>query len=105
MFVALGDPTRLALLARLGTDGACTATRLASDAPITRQALIGHLRVLEGGGWVTRKKRGREVLYAVRVEQADEARAVLDGLSAGWDRAIDRLRTVVEDPETSGGRP
>jgi DNA-binding transcriptional ArsR family regulator len=66
---------------------------------VTRQAIVKHLQVLEGAGLVTHKKRGREVLYALEPRRLGEARAFLDAVSAGWDRAIERLRELVEQPE------
>jgi DNA-binding transcriptional ArsR family regulator len=95
VFFALGDPTRLAVLRKLGDGGAQSATRLSGDANVTRQAIVKHLRVLEGAGLVRHEKRGREVLYAIERRRLDEARAFLDGIEAGWDRAIDRLRSMV----------
>jgi DNA-binding transcriptional ArsR family regulator len=96
VFFALGDRTRLAVLGRLGERGAQSATALSGDARVTRQAIVKHLRVLEGAGLVTREKRGREVLYALDTRRLDEARAFLQGIEAGWDRAIERLRGIVE---------
>ncbi len=55
-----------------------------------------HLRVLEGAGLVTHDKRGREVIYALDAQRLADARAFLDAVSASWDRAIDRLRRIVE---------
>jgi hypothetical protein len=62
---------------------------------VTRQVIV---QVLEGAGLVTHEKRGREVLYALDAQRLDEAREFLDGISAGWDRAIERLRRIVEEP-------
>lgn len=104
VFFALGDPTRLAVLRRLGERGAQSATGLSGDADVTRQAIVKHLRVLEGAGLVTHEKRGREVLYALDTRRLDEARAFLDAIEAGWDRAIERLRSIVEEPGR-GRRP
>jgi DNA-binding transcriptional ArsR family regulator len=97
LFFALGDGTRLAVVGRLGAGSALSATALSDGAHVTRQAIAKHLRVLEDVGLVTHEKRGREVLYALDVRRLDEARVFLDGVSAGWDRAIERLRRVVED--------
>jgi hypothetical protein len=47
---------------------------------------------------VTHEKRGREVLYALESRRLEEARVFLEGISAGWDRAIERLRRMVEEP-------
>lgn len=96
VFFALGDKTRLSLVTRLGA-GARSATALSQGADVSRQAIVKHLQVLEGAGLLTREKRGREVLYSLDAQRLDEARAFLDGISAGWDRAIDRLRHIVED--------
>lgn len=102
VFAALGDDTRLGLVRRLGDGRPRSATQLAEDVPVTRQAIVKHLRVLEGAGLVENERHGREVLYLLRPERVDDARAFLDGISAGWDRAIERLRALVEEP--SGGR-
>jgi DNA-binding transcriptional ArsR family regulator len=98
VFFALGDGTRLALVRRLSAEGGLTATTLSEGAPVTRQAIVKHLQVLEGAGLVSPEKRGREVLYALDGGKLLEARAFLDGISAGWDRAIERLRLLVEGP-------
>ncbi len=62
------------------------------------QAIVKHLQVLEGAGLVASEKRGREVLYALQPERLDDARAFIDDVSASWDRAITRLRALVEEP-------
>ena len=98
IFFALGDGTRLSVVRKLGTAGAMSATALSDDAHVTRQAIVKHLQVLEGARLVTHEKRGREVLYALEPVRLEDARAFLDAISASWDRAIDRLRRLVEDP-------
>ena len=97
VFFALGDGTRLALLAKLRY-GALSATMLSQGANLTRQAIVKHLQVLEGAGLVSHEKRGREVLYAIAPHRMDEAREFLELVSAGWDRALERLREIVEEP-------
>jgi len=99
VFFALGDGTRLSVVQRLGAGGALSATALSERAQVTRQAIVKHLGVLEGAGLVTPARHGREVLYALEPRRLEEAREFLDGISAGWDRAIERLRRLVEDPE------
>jgi DNA-binding transcriptional ArsR family regulator len=96
IFFALGDETRLSILNKLRT-GALSATALTDGARVTRQAIVKHLQVLEAAGLVTREKCGREVLYAIEARRLDEARVFLEMISASWDRAIDRLRQVVEE--------
>jgi DNA-binding transcriptional ArsR family regulator len=98
IFFALGDETRLSVLRRLGEGAALSGTSLSEGARVSRQAVVKHLQVLESAGLVTHRKQGREVLYALETERLDEARAFLDGISAGWDRAIEHLRRLVEEP-------
>ena len=95
MFFALGDATRLSLLAKLRS-GALTATALADGAQVTRQAIVRHLQVLNGAGLVTHERRGREVLYAPDGRRLEDARAYLEMISSSWERAIDRLKDMVE---------
>ena len=97
VFFALGDGTRLSLVRKLSHEGAMSASALSVGADVTRQAIVKHLHVLEGAGVVTHEKRGREVLYALEVPRLEQARAFLDGVSEHWDRAIARLRDLVEE--------
>jgi DNA-binding transcriptional ArsR family regulator len=99
VFFALGDPTRLSVVRKLGSGGALTATALAGGAKVTRQAIVKHLQVLEGAGLVTHEKRGREVLYALEPQRLADARAFLDLVSTSWDRALQRLRRLVEQDD------
>lgn len=105
VFFALGDGTRLSVVRKLSAEGGLSATALSDGASVTRQAIVKHLQVLEGAGLVTHEKRGREVLYALDGGKLLEARAFIDGVSAGWDRAIDRLRRLVEEPDPAPARP
>jgi DNA-binding transcriptional ArsR family regulator len=95
IFFALGAETRLSVLSRLGA-GALSATALSSGARVTRQAIVKHLRVLESAGLITHEKQGREVLCTLEGGRIDEARAFLEVISARWDRALDRLREMIE---------
>lgn len=97
VFFALGDGTRLSVVKRLAASGSLSATALSDGAHVSRQAIVKHLQVLEEAGLVTHEKAGREVLFALQPRRLDDARAFLDGISAGWDRAIERLRRLVEE--------
>jgi DNA-binding transcriptional ArsR family regulator len=101
VFFALGDGTRLSVVRKLA-GGALSATALSEGAQVTRQAIVKHLRVLEGAGLVRHAKSGREVLYALEARRLEQARSFLDRVSSGWDRAIERLRAHVEEPPISG---
>jgi DNA-binding transcriptional ArsR family regulator len=96
VFFALGDRTRLSVVRKLSKGGALSATALSDGADVSRQAIVKHLQVLENAGLVTHEKQGREVLYSLEARRLAEARTFLDGVSGSWDRAIERLRTMVE---------
>jgi DNA-binding transcriptional ArsR family regulator len=100
LFFALGDGTRLAVVRRLGASGAQSATALSDGAKVSRQAIAKHLRVLEGAGLVSHEKRGREVVYSLEPSRLADARAYLDSVCVSWDRALERLRLLVEAGES-----
>jgi DNA-binding transcriptional ArsR family regulator len=97
VFAALGDPTRLALLGRLSAGAPLSITTLSADSRLTRQAVTKHLHVLADAGLVAPLKAGRETRFSYRPEALDAARAYLDGVSAQWDDALERLRRFVEE--------
>jgi DNA-binding transcriptional ArsR family regulator len=96
VFAALGDPTRLRLIARLARGEPLSIRELTEGEHVTRQAITKHLEVLAEAGLVTDRKRGRERLYALEAAPLDDARRYLDQVSAQWDKAIARLRLLVE---------
>ena len=96
VFAALGDPTRLALLMKLSDGGGRSIAKLSTDTRLTRQAITKHLHVLEKAGLVSSSRIGRESRFAYRPEPMTQARAYLDTVSAQWDDALSRLRTLVE---------
>jgi len=97
IFAALGDETRLRLVARLSTDGPQSIARLTAGTEITRQAITKHLNVLAGAGLLRGRRRGREQLWAVDTTRLTEARRFLEAISAQWDDALARLQAMVED--------
>jgi DNA-binding transcriptional ArsR family regulator len=96
VFAALGDETRLRLVARLCDDGPLSTAKLTSGARVTRQAVTKHLEVLEGAGLVKSARDGRERVWTLEPRRVEDARAQLDLISRQWDDAIDRLRALVE---------
>ncbi len=97
VFAALGDPTRLALVATLSDGRPRSVTQLAGGTDMTRQAVSKHLRVLENAGLVASLRAGRETRFAFRPEQVAAASAYLDAVGRQWDEALARLRAFVED--------
>ena len=63
VFAALADPTRRSVLTRLAADGAASATALARELPVTRQAVVQHLAVLDAAGVTRAHRHGREVRH------------------------------------------
>jgi DNA-binding transcriptional ArsR family regulator len=97
VFAALGDETRLSVLARLAKGEPQSIARLTAGTRLTRQAVTKHLRVLEGAGVVRSVRVGRESQFALEPKAIDEVRAYLDGVSRQWDDALARLKSLVED--------
>jgi len=93
---ALVDRTRRALLDRLAERGAATATTLASELPISRQAVVQHLSVLVRAGLVTSERRGRERWFMVRTESITETARWLDGVASEWTRRLQEIKQIVE---------
>ena len=94
LFGALADPTRRQLVERMLTKGPTTATLLAEVTPLTRQAVLKHLQVLEAAGLVTHVRSGREVLYRVTPQPLASAVAWILDTAGQWDRRLDRLRKL-----------
>lgn len=96
VFAALGDETRLALVAKLCGRQPYSISELTAGSRLTRQAITKHLRVLERVGIVYGVRRGRESLFALNPEPVDELKKYLDGVSEQWDQALARLKSFVE---------
>jgi DNA-binding transcriptional ArsR family regulator len=97
VFSALGDETRLALVARLCAGGPQSIARLTAGSDVTRQAITKHLDVLAGAGLVRGVRRGRECIWELDPDRLDDARSYLEKISKRWDSALARLRRLVED--------
>jgi DNA-binding transcriptional ArsR family regulator len=96
VFAALGDETRLAIVARLSSGGPMSIVRLTVGAGVTRQAVTKHLQVLMLAGLVRRHRLGRATRWELEPERLQAARRSLDAISAQWDEALGRLRSFVE---------
>jgi DNA-binding transcriptional ArsR family regulator len=96
IFAALGDDTRLRIVARLSATGPLSIVRLTEGEDITRQAITKHLAVLAGVGLVRDVRRGRERLWALEPSPLEVARRYLDLVSQRWDEALGRLQKLVE---------
>ena len=97
VFAALGDETRLSVLAKLANGRPQSISRLTAGTRLTRQAVTKHLRVLEGAGIVRSARVGRESRFELEPQAIDDVRAYLDQVSKQWDDALARLKTLVEE--------
>ncbi len=93
VFAALGDPTRLALVAMLCTGGVFSIAQLTPSTQISRQGVTKHLRVLADAGLVHDVKRGRERLWQLDPAHLEEARRTLEVIGKQWEVALGRLKT------------
>ena len=96
VFAALGDETRLALVAKLCGGQPLSISRLAHGSRLTRQAITKHLRVLEKVEIVHSVRMGRESLFELHPKPIEEVRKYLDQVSEQWDQALARLKSFVE---------
>jgi DNA-binding transcriptional ArsR family regulator len=96
VFAALGDATRLALVARLSGGQARSISQLTSGSRLTRQAITKHLRVLESAGIVHSIRTGRESRFEFNPQPIEEIKEYLDLVSTQWDQALARLKSFVE---------
>lgn len=97
VFSALGDATRLRLLAVLCVSGAVSITQLTATTNISRQAVTKHLLVLSAVGLVRDLKVGRERLWEFEPTRLDNARHALDLIAQQWDSTLLRLKVAVEE--------
>ena len=103
VFAALGEATRLKLVAKLCTEGPLSITRLSEGTGVTRQAITKHLHTLADAGLVHDTRSGRERIWELETKRLEKARRCLDQISDQWDAALARLQAFVE--EKPAGRP
>jgi DNA-binding transcriptional ArsR family regulator len=96
VFAALGDETRLSLVAKLSGGQPRSIAQLTEGSKLTRQAITKHLRVLESVALVRSVRSGRENLFEFDPQPIEDARKYLDLVSEQWDQALARLKSFVE---------
>jgi DNA-binding transcriptional ArsR family regulator len=97
VFAALGDETRLSLVAKLCGGESVSISQLTEGTKLTRQAITKHLRVLENAGIVHSTRQGRESRFAFDPQSIEEIKRYLDFVSEQWDQALARLKSFVEE--------
>ena len=93
VFGALADPTRRQVLSSLAEQPGLTASRLAGELPMTRQAVSKHLHALSGAGLVTARREGRETRYTITPAPLADAMEWMAAVGAEWDERLQRLAT------------
>ena len=96
MLAALADPTRWGLLDQLAGRREATATVLATGLPVSRQAVVKHLAVLERAGLVAARRQGREMRYTVRAERLDETARWMAAAARRWDDRLASIKRLAE---------
>lgn len=99
VFAALADPSRRAVLEHLARSGEATATTIARELPISRQAVVKHLSRLDRARLVEAHRTGREVRYSVQPGRLAAAGRDLEAIAAGWDRTLAELKRIAEETD------
>ncbi len=97
VFAALGDQTRLSLVAKLCRGRPSSISQLTQGSRLTRQAITKHLRILERAGIVHSLRAGRQNLFELDPKPLAEIKSYLELVSEQWDQALARLKSFVED--------
>jgi DNA-binding transcriptional ArsR family regulator len=95
-FAALGDPTRLNLVARLCAAGPLSTVQLTRETAFSRQGVTKHLRALEDAGLVRARRVGRDSVWELEADRLAEIQGFLNKISAQWDDVLARLKAMVE---------
>jgi DNA-binding transcriptional ArsR family regulator len=96
VFAALADPTRRHLVAALAEHGGATATGLAAELPISRQAVAKHLATLGRAGLVSESRHGREHRFVLDPRPLADAAAWLTTVGAEWDTRLADLQRLLK---------
>ncbi|WBQ03292.1 ArsR/SmtB family transcription factor [Kribbella sp. CA-293567] len=96
VLTALADPTRRRLVELLADHGARSATALAGELPITRQAVVQHLAILKDAGVVGSSKAGREVRFALRPQALTDTAEWMRQVAGQWDQRLLVIKAIAE---------
>ncbi len=105
VLAALADPMRRRVLDRLAAHGETTATVLAAELPVSRQAVMQHLAVLQHVELVASHRAGRERRYTVQPEQLTATARWMTQIAAQWDARLAAIRMLAESSQTRDVHP
>jgi DNA-binding transcriptional ArsR family regulator len=97
VFAALADPTRRRVIEILAQRATETATGLAAELPISRQAVAKHLGALKRARLVRAQRRGRETQYSLDAAALAEVERWVAAVGAEWDERLGRLERALAD--------
>jgi DNA-binding transcriptional ArsR family regulator len=101
-FFALADPTRRRVVSLLSARPSATASELARELPVSRQALAKHLSVLHDAGLAEPTRAGRETRYRLTPGPLVEAAGWMAQVGSDWDRRLARLAKLASPPRAAG---
>lgn len=96
VFSALGDDTRWAILVRVG-EAPASASALARELPVSRQAIVKHLEVLAAAGLVESERQGRELVHRALGGRLSDVARQLERIGQAWDQRLARIKQLAED--------
>ena len=102
VFGALADPTRREVVRSLAERPGLTASHLAGELPITRQAVAKHLGALSSAGLVSARREGRETRYTLTPAPLIDAMEWMAAVGAEWDERLERLRRRTSKSTAAG---
>ena len=95
VFAALADPTRRQIMGLIGSRGEASASGLATELPVSRQAIAKHLASLSAAGLVHDRRQGREILYHLTPEPMSEAVGWMATVGGEWDERLAALKRLL----------
>jgi DNA-binding transcriptional ArsR family regulator len=96
VLAALADPMRRNVLGRIAAHGQVTATVLAAELPVSRQAVVQHLALLERAGLVESRRAGRERYYTVQPEPLTITARWMARMAEQWDTRLAAIKALAE---------
>jgi DNA-binding transcriptional ArsR family regulator len=103
VFDALADPNRRYVVEALAERGTATATELAAELNVSRQAVAKHFAALSDAGLVESRREGRETRYELTPQPLTAALDWMADVGGAWDRRLAALRRHLTGESRSGG--